>query len=169
VWRTHDGYFEGANYASDPQVLQDETALNIDDLSLSPNARRLRWRQLMEENKGRIDTALAEKFLADHYDTFTEQDNSPSERTLCGHVELSPRGFKGWLPAFYPGGAVQNKVTSSSLAAGMSLLANMGHACGQEFKAKPFLEKYPQFRWQAPALADLDTGGWTTFAAGDKR
>ena len=32
-----------------------------------------------------------------------------------------------------------------------------------------FLEKYPQFRWQAPALADLDTGGWTTFAAGDKR
>ena len=169
VWRTQDGYFAGANYSSDPQVLREETTLDDNDLSLSPNARRVRWQQLLERNKGEIDADLAGKFLADHYDTFAKRDNAPSERTLCGHVELSPRGFKDWLPAFYPAGAVQNKVTTSALAANLSLIANMGHACGQEFKAKPFLEKHPQFSWQAPALADLDTGGWTTFAAGDTK
>jgi hypothetical protein len=169
LWRTKDGYFEGANYASDPQVLKQETRLDINDLSLSPNARRVRWLQLLQRNRGQIDVLMAERFLADHYDSFTKLDNSPSERTLCGHIELSPRGFKGWLPAFYPGGAVQNKVTDSSLAAHLSLIANMGHACGRDFKAKPFLERHPQFSWQAPALDDLDTGGWMPFAAGERK
>ncbi len=45
----------------------------------------------MSENKGRIDVALGQKFLGDHYDTF-DKKNEPSERTLCGHIDLSVRG-----------------------------------------------------------------------------
>ena len=165
LWRTKDGYFEGANFASDPQVLREETAFDSKDLSLSANARRLRWRQLLDENKGRIDVAMAKKFLADHYDTFIKGDQ-PSDRTLCGHIDLSPRGFKDWLPPFYPGGAVQNKVTDSRMAANMTVVAYMGHACGRDFKAKAFLAGHSEFLWQAPALMDLDAGGWTEFRAG---
>ncbi len=45
----------------------------------------------MAENKGKIDVAAAQKFMADHYDTYLKKD-SPSERTLCGHIDLSTRG-----------------------------------------------------------------------------
>jgi hypothetical protein len=169
VWRSKDGYFEGANYASDPEVLKDETNFNSNDLSLSPNARRVRWRQLLEENKGKIDAAMAEKFLGDHYDSFEKKPDAPSERTLCGHVELSPRGFEGWLPPYYPGGSAQNKVTDSAMTAGMALLAHLGHACGLPFKAEPFLKEHPEFSWQKPLLRDLDAAGWATFKAGDRK
>jgi hypothetical protein len=169
VWRSKDGYFEGSNFASDPEVIKDETSFDSSDMSLSPNARRLRWRQLLEANKGKIDTALAQKFLADHYDSFEKKDDAPSERSLCGHVEFSPRGFKGWLPAYYPGGTAQNKVSDSSMATQMSLLAYLGHACGGDFKARPFLTKHPEFNWQEAALEDLNAGGWAMFKAGEKK
>jgi len=48
----------------------------------------------MQENKGKIDVAAAQKFLADHVDSVYRK-SEPSERTLCGHVELSPRGNGG--------------------------------------------------------------------------
>ena len=79
VWRTKDGYFAGSNWARDPQLIETETtAFKADDWSSSPNARRKRWEQLMAENKGKIDAALAEKFLSDHYDTFDKK-----EQELC--------------------------------------------------------------------------------------
>jgi len=169
VWRTRDGYFEGANFASDPEVLKDETTFNSSDLSLSANARRVRWRQLLEENRGKIDLAMAQAFLADHYDSFEKKADSPSERTLCGHLDLSPRGFRGWLPPYYPGGAVQNKVIDSNMAAQMAFVARFGHACGIEFKAKTFLAAHPGFSWQAPSLRDLDSMPWSKFAAGEMK
>ena len=62
-------------------------------MSISANARHVRWEQLMAENKGKIDVKLAQQFMADHYDTFAKETR-PSERTLCGHIDLSPRGSK---------------------------------------------------------------------------
>src|SRR5205085_6766527 len=44
VWRTKDGYFEGSNFASDPDLIRDETDhFDPNDMSLSMNARRVRW------------------------------------------------------------------------------------------------------------------------------
>ena len=42
----------------------------------------------MTENKGKIDTTLAEAFLSDHYDTFTKKE-AANRRTLCGHGDVA--------------------------------------------------------------------------------
>ena len=36
----------------------------------------------------------------------------PSERSLCGHVDLSPRGMTAWQPPYGVAGTVQNKATT---------------------------------------------------------
>ncbi len=170
VWRSKDGYFVGSNFASDPELIRDETeGYNPKDLSNSPNARRVRAEQLMEQNKGKIDAAFAERFLADHYDSFDKKEQ-PSERTLCGHVDVSPRGVDVWgKQPFYPEGAVIGKIADSTMAKQMTLRARAGHPCGGDFKAKPFLAQHPEFVWQEPVLRDMDAGNWSTFKAGQKK
>ena len=169
LWRTRDGYFEGSNFASDPAVIKDETDFNVNDMSQSPNARRQRWHQLLEENKGKIDAAMAEKFLADHYDTFEKKEDA-DERSLCGHVEDSPRGIEvwGWEP-YHPGGAVEGKVADAAMASRMELRARAGHPCGADFHAEKFLHDHPQFSWEKPVLNDMLAGPWTQFRAGEKQ
>jgi len=163
--RTKDGYFAGANFPVDDKLAREETNFDRTDLSLSPNARRIRWEQLMEENKGKIDVAAAERFLSDHYDTF-DKKIAPNERTLCGHNDLSPRGLKPWQPPYGPAGAVQAKVADATLAERMSFVAAMGHSCGIHFKAAPHLRVHPEFAWQKRYLRDLLAHPWTEFRAG---
>ena len=163
--RTKDGYFIGSNFPENPELIRDEaTEFPIRDASISANARRIRWTQLMKENKGQIDVASAQRFLADHYDTYDEK-NAPSERTLCGHIELSPRGSKPWQQEYGPAGAVQNKATDWTMASHMSFTAAMGHSCGIDFKAKQHLQEHPAFGWEKDVLRDLDSHPWTTFRA----
>jgi hypothetical protein len=118
----------------------------------------------MHENKGKIDVAMAEKFLADHYDTF-EKKEQPSERTLDGHIDLSPRGAGSWVPAYGPAGAVQNKVADTAMAEKLSFAAFAGHACGLDFKAKALLAAHSNFKYQAAYLRDMDAKGWAVFTA----
>ena len=158
--RTKDGYFTGANFPINPALLKDETNFDANNPVLSANTRRVRWEQLMAENKGRIDATLAKSFLADHYDTL-EKKTDPSEHTLCGHNELSSRGMQDWKGPYEPAGAAQNKVTDAALAAKMTFWAAAGHACGLDFKAKPHIEKHPEYAWQMPLLGDMDAKGWT--------
>ncbi|HML16408.1 MAG TPA: hypothetical protein VK419_05260, partial [Bryobacteraceae bacterium] len=162
LWRTRDGYFAGSNYPIDKALARDETDFNLNDPSNSANARHIRWDQLMAENKGRIDVALGERFLADHYDTY-DKKIEPDERTLCGHIELSPRGSKPWQPPYGTAGAVQNKVADAAMAQQMSLAAAMGHAEGIDFKASKHLKAHPQFAWEKDELRNLDSHPWTTF------
>jgi len=163
--RTKDGYFIGSNFPENPELIRDEaTEFPIRDASISANARRIRWTQLMKENKGQIDVAAAQRFLADHYDTYDEK-NAPSERTLCGHIDLSPRGSKPWQQEYGPAGAVQNKATDWTMASHMSFSAAMGHSCGLDFKAKQHLKEHPAFDWEKDVLRDLDSHPWTTFRA----
>ena len=162
LWRTKDGYFAGSNYPIDPALAKDETDFNVHDMSLSANARHLRWDSLLSENKGRIDVALGQKFLGDHYDTFLKK-TEPDERTLCGHIELSARGSKPWQPSYGTAGAVQNKVADATMAANMSFTASMGHSCGIDFKAAKHLKAHPEFAWEKPSLRDLDSHPFTTF------
>src|SRR5262249_28752006 len=135
VWRTKDGYLVGSNFPSDPELIKDETNFDTKDTGSSPNARHIRWEQLMAEYKGRIDVDLAQQFLADHYDTFQKKQEA-NERSLCGHVENSPRGIPewGWGP-YSPAGTMQGKAMDASMQANMSFVARYGHNCGGDFIA----------------------------------
>jgi hypothetical protein len=118
----------------------------------------------MRENKGKIDVAAAQKFLADHVDPLTGK-NEPSERTLCGHVDLSPRGMGAWQPAYGTAGAVQNKATDATMAAKLSFTAAAGHACGRDFNAAQHLAAHPELDWQKSELRDMKAYPWTEIAA----
>ena len=163
--RKSDGYFVGANFPVQPKLAAEETDFAVKDMSVSANARRVRWEQLMAESKGRIDLAAGKAFLADHYDSYARKPGSPSERTLCGHVDLSPRGLMPWQQPFGPAGAVQNKITTADLARRMEMEAAIGHACGIDFRAAGFLAQHPEFGWTKPLLRDLPSRPWTKFAA----
>jgi hypothetical protein len=168
LWRSKDGYFVGSNFARDPEVLTKDTTFDINNLETSPNARRIRWERLMKEAKGRIDVQMAQKFMADHYDSYQKKVD-PDERTLCGHVELSPRGVGLWeWGPYYDAGAVQGKTMDGTMAKAMSFYAHVGHPCGMDFLAAPFLKAHPEFAWQAPLLRDMKAGPWTLFRAGEK-
>ena len=167
VWRSHDGYFAGSNWARDPKVIKEDTTFDPDNPETSPNARRVRWEELMQKSKGKIDVALAEQFLSDHYDTYQKKEDADS-RTLCGHVESSPDGVNVWdWGPYYPGGAVQGKAMDSTMAKAMSLVARRGHPCGEDFLAAPFLKAHPEYNWQAPVLRDMKAGPWTVFKSGE--
>ncbi|HEX3819422.1 MAG TPA: C45 family peptidase [Candidatus Sulfotelmatobacter sp.] len=175
LWRTKDGYFVSSNFARDPKVIREETTFDPNDASSSPNARHIRWDELMKQSKGKIDVAMAEQFLSDHVDSFDKTASSgekpqANERALCGHVDNSARGIKEWgWDAYNPGGAVQGKATDSAMAASMSFIARAGHPCGADFLAEPFLERHPEFAWQKPLLRDMKAGPWTVFTAGQKQ
>jgi hypothetical protein len=162
--RTGDGFFVGANFPVDPKLTKEETAFDTADQANSPNARRQRWLTLMEQNKGRIDLAAGQRFLADHFDAY-EGKVDASERTLCGHIELSPRGLASWELPYAPSGAVQNKVTDAAGAEKMSLIGALGHACGAGFKAAQHLARHPEFAWQKDVLRDMPARPWTRFTA----
>ncbi len=168
VWRTKDGYFVGSNWARDPKVLAEETKFDPKNRETSPNARRERWGQIMKESKGKIDVAMAEKFLSDHFDVYEKKDK-PDERTLCGHTDGSPRGVQVWeWDPYYPGGAVQGKVTDGRMTQQMSFFARLGHPCGADFIAQPFLAMHPEYSWQVPLLRDMKAGPWTQFQIAQK-
>lgn len=162
--RKTDGYFVSSNFPINEKLIGEETTFNVNDPGVSANARHIRWEQLMAKYKGNVDLAAAEKFESDHYDTF-EKKIDPDERTLCGHVDLSPRGSGTWEPPFGTAGAVQNKATTAAMAAKMELVAAAGHACGIDFKAKSHLQAHSALSWEKDLLRDMDSHPWTEFEA----
>ena len=169
LWRTKDGYFMSSNFPRDSKLIKEETeGFNPNNPASSMNARHMRGDTLIKEKKGTIDTDFAEQFLSDHVDSYTGKVDA-AERSLCGHVDQSPRGVPEWEDAAYdPFGAVQGKVMDSDMAAKMSFIAHAGHPCGEDFLAAPFLAAHPEYQWQAPILRDMKAGPWATFASGEK-
>ena len=170
LWRTKDGYFVSSNFARDPAVIKDETdGFDTTNMSSSMNARHVTWERKIAATKGQIDVDLAEKFLADHEDSYTGKVTA-NARALCGHIDIDSHGVPEWGdPPFYPDGAVTGKVTDSDLAANLSLIARAGHPCGEDFIAAPFLAAHPEFDYLKPILKDMKAGPWTKFAAGEKQ
>ena len=157
--RKMDGYFVGSNFPVNPKLAREETEFSMTDMGNSANARHVRWDVLMAENKGAIDVSMGQKFLGDHYDSF-EKRETPNERTLCGHVDLSPRGLGDWQAPFGTAGAVQNKVADSAMAERLAYMAHAGHACGIDFHAAEHMKKYG-FAWEKPLLRDMPSLPWT--------
>ena len=160
--RSSDGYFVGSNFPINEKLIQEETDFDAKDVGQSSVARHARWEQLMAENKGKIDVAAAQRFLADHYDVIEKKEDA-SERTLDGHVDLSPRGSSGWVGPYATAGAVQNKAADASMIAKMTFTAAAGHACGKNFKAAEHLTAHPEYDWQKPLQRDMDAYPWTSF------
>lgn len=170
VWRSRDGYFISSNFARDPALIKDETdGWNPTNPASSPNARRITWEDKMAQNKGKIDVELAEKFLADHEDSYLGKVKADS-RSLCGHIDADPKGVPEWEDGpFYPDGAVTGKVTDSELAAKMGMIGRAGHPCGEDFLAEPFLAAHPEYKYLKPILKDMKAGPWTVFHAGETK
>jgi len=168
VERTMDGYFVGSNFPVGKKLIANETRFNTGNASSSPNARRARWEQVMAEFKGQIDAEVSKRLESDAYDIVAKRDG-PSERSLCGTVDSSPRGIPDWdWPPYYPGGTVQAKVTTGAMAEKMQLWAAMGHPCAPDFVASDFLTHQPQFGWARGLLRDMKTQPWTEFTSGMK-
>jgi len=163
--RTKDGFFIGSNIAENLNILRLETNTNDGDIRLPSVARRVRWKQLMKENAGKIDVALGESMLADCYDTCLDKEN-PSARTLAGHSELDPSIGVG--TPYRPGGAFDSKVIDTAMAKQMRFAGRWGSADGIGFDADAFLHAHPQFDWMTGLLKSRPTQPWTEFRAGEK-
>jgi len=160
--RTKDGYFVGSNFPINPKLIAEETDYPAADANEPNNVRHRRWDQLMTENKGKIDVELGKKFETDHYD-IVEKQIDPDERTICGHVDRSPRGMPGWFGPHGPAGVAEVKVADSAMCEKMSFVAGMGHPCGVEFHAAEFLAGHPDYAWTEPLLRDLKANKWAVF------
>ena len=136
----------------------------MDDPNTPDLCRHRRWDQLMAENKGRIDVEMGKKFETDHYDVVTKEID-PNERTLCGHIDKSSRGMKGWQDPYGPAGTAEAKVADAAMAEKMSFVAGAGHPCGVEFHAAEFLKAHPEYKWQSGLLEDLKANAWMVVSA----
>ena len=162
--RTRDGYYVGSNIAENSKILRMETNSHETDIRISDVARRVRWKQLMSQNRGKITAELAEAFEGDHYDTYLEQARFGS-RSLCAHWEFETTDPSS--PAFDPYGTVDGKVVDSQMAKQMSFAARWGSGCGTPFDAAKFLARHPQFEWMTEILRSRGSYSWTVFKAGE--
>ncbi len=150
--KSRNGYFAGYNAAEDPGIQSECGGWSANDPSNFSGARKVRFEELMDEYKGRINAEVAKIILADHYDTWLQKEN-PSSRTICGH----------YIYREAPSGALDGKVTTSVLASEMHLWAFWGAPCGTPFSAEEALSQNPQCEWLEWLLEDLPPGQWTLF------
>jgi Phospholipase B len=165
--RTKDGYFVGSNVAENLKILRFETKSSEMDIRFSSVARRVRWKQLMKENAGKINLETGKEMEADHYDTYLNK-SIPDLRSLCSHPDLDPDTFGVDVP-FAPWGTIDGKVIDSKMAKQMSFVARWGSACGIPFDAKAYLGKHQQFDWMKGLLKDRPAQPWTSFKAGEDK
>jgi hypothetical protein len=161
-----DGYFTGSNIAENLKILRFETKSKEMNIKNPGIARRVRWKQIMKESKGKIDLQKGKAFLSDHYDTYLKVAQ-PDSRSLCGHLELDSQAT-GLDEPYYPLGAYDGKVVDAAMAKNMSFVARWGSSCGTPFSAKKYLEEHPQFEWMEGLLLDRPTQPWTVFTVREK-
>jgi hypothetical protein len=162
-----DGYFIGYNAPEDPRIRNLECAnTGYYDIRRHQGARRVRLTELMQEHKGKLDLALAEKIIADHYDVYLQKIN-PSSRTCCGHYELDDRAYMSQADRpkpYQPRGAVDGIICDTAMAKKMSLRARWGSSCGIGFDKTAFCKKHIQWNDQEPYLHDRPKQPWTDFS-----
>lgn len=161
LWRTRDGAFVGSNFATDPELLKDETTFDTANPASSPNARKARWEQVMKEVKGSLDAPMAMKLLGEHVDAHLGK--AVADRcSLCGHLERDAVACTEYgLAPFAPLGAISGKVTTTALAKDFSFWGRAGHPCGEAFDAAAFLEAHPEYRWESSFLQDAPSRPWS--------
>jgi hypothetical protein len=156
---TSDGYYGSSNLALDSQVRR-ETSFDYSDRSSSGVARMKRWNEALPKAKQQLDVRMGKRLLADHVDSSSGKVN-PSRNSICGHVENDPRGLPEWgCGPYYPQGAFDAKIVTSTLLKKFSFYAKWGKSCGSDFNAQYFLKRHPEYSWQAPYLRSIRSRSW---------
>ena len=168
IARTKNGYFIGFNSAIDPRIRNLECGGDPTyyEIRTPMGARRVRMTQLMEKNRGNIDTEVAKSVLSDHYDVYLNKKNHPSSRTVEGHYELDPFQYWQARKPYSPQGAVDGKVMDSDMAKNMTFVARWGSSSGMAFDAHKFLQQHRQWNELDGYLKNRPTEPWTEFKAG---
>ncbi|RYG36490.1 peptidase C45 [bacterium] len=136
--KTKDGTFYGANFPEHPSILRDEIpdGWNTNLAQNGCEARRARWKEIMAQEKGKIDTESAKRYLADTKNVVTGE-NKAGDGTLCGR--------SSW------GGAIQAKVTNATMIGQMRYEGRMGAPDGVNLKlatpSQKFLKDMPARPW----------------------
>ena len=172
IERTKNGYFIGFNAPYDPQIRNLEcTNSGFYDIRRHQGARLVRLTELMEENKGKLNIAIAQKIISDHYDVYLHKDSNPCSRTVCSHYDLDAREYMSQSDRPKPfalHGAVDGAVIDTNLAKKMQILMRYGNSCGIPFVAKEYFKKHIQWKNFEPYVFDRLTQPWTTFGISGK-
>jgi len=178
VETTRDGFFAGFNSTYDERIRNIECsgALSstastgasgtgmIDagdgfrDIASSIGNRRVQLEKLAEKYRGRLDTAVVKRILADHYDNYLGK-TAPNSRTICKHG-YSDGGSGSASAPYKPVGAYDTKVADSASIRRMSFLAHWGPPCGTPFLVKEHMKKHTEWKDWAEYLADFPRRGW---------
>src|ERR1700761_8436713 len=166
VWRSKDTAIIGSNFPIDPKLIKEETTFDVNNKTSSPNARRLRMEKLVAvDYKGKLDANTGKTIKGDTYSAI-DNKNVLDRCVIDGHIDLDPRGEPAWNEKpYWPMGAVQGKLTTTDLAKKMQFWAHMGHPSGDDFLAKPYFAKHPEYNWMSPYLRDMKAYPWTLFSA----
>jgi hypothetical protein len=171
ITKKKDGYFIGYNAPLDPRIRNLETTNSgYCDTRRHQGGRQVRLAQLMDYYKGNIDTTVAKKILADHYDVYTGTIN-PCSRTVDSHYDLDPRDYLSQIgrpEPFRPRGATDGCVGDATLTKEMRFWARYGNSSGIPFDSEAFLKKNIQWNYLKGYLMDRPARPWTLFQAGEK-
>jgi hypothetical protein len=167
---TRDGFFAGFNSTYDERIrnIECSDAGMIDaggeggsgfrDITSSIGNRRVQLEKLAEKYRGRLDTSVVKRIMADHYDNYLGK-TAANSRTVCKHGYTD--GGEGSASApFKPVGAYDTKVADSASIRRMSFLAHWGPPCGTPFSVKEHMKKHPEWKDWAEHLADFPKRGW---------
>ena len=110
--RKKDGYFVGANFPINPKLAREETTFEMKDMGLSANARRIRWEQLMAENKGKDRRRRSAAVPRRPLRHLPEEGRAERADPLRSHRSVAAR-MGDWQPPYGIAGAVQNKVADA--------------------------------------------------------
>ena len=129
-------------------------------VSSSIGNRRVQLEKLTEKYRGRIDTDVMKRIMADHYDNHLGK-TAANTRTVCKHGYVDGGEGSGSASApFKPVGAYDTKISDSALIRRMSFLAHWGPPCGTQFSVKEHMKKHPEWKDWAEHLADFPKRGW---------
>jgi hypothetical protein len=163
-----NGYYYGCNVPFDAKLRNLECSnTGYCDIRRHQGARQVRLPDLMELNKGKIDTEVAKLIIADHYDVYLKKEN-PCSRTVCSHYELDAREYMSdptRPKPFQPRGAVDGAVVDSNMAKNMSFSMRWGSSCGMDFNKTKFCNEHRQWKIMEPYLRDRPRQPWTVFTA----
>ena len=134
------------------------------DVTSSIGNRRVQLEKLAEKYRGRINTAVIKRILADHFDNHLGK-TAANSRTICkhGYADNGEGGSAGSGSAsapFKPVGAYDAKVADSALIRRMSFLAHLGPPCGTPFSVREHMKKHPEWKDWEEYLADFPRRGW---------
>jgi hypothetical protein len=128
------------------------------DVSSSIGNRRVQLEKLTDKYRGRIDTDVVKRILADHYDNHLGK-SSPNTRTICKHG-YTDGGEGGATIPHKPVGAYDTKIADSASIRRMSFLAHWGPPCGTPFSVRAHIKKHPEWKDWAAYLVDFPRRGW---------